>query len=62
MTIETLPKALVMSATICSIAYFFTHLFSINAVHQHGAAYRLNNMTGSVMFCQGTDCTTVEYK
>lgn len=62
MTIESFPKALVASVTICSIVYFLTHMYSINAVHQYGAAYRLNNMTGSVLYCAGTDCTAVEYK
>jgi len=62
MTIDNFSKALVMAVAICSIVYFLTHMYSINAVHQFGAAYRLNNMTGSVLYCSGTDCTAVEYK
>ncbi len=62
MTIDNFPKALVMSVTICSIAYLFSHIYSVHPTHMHDAAFRLNNMTGSVMFCQGTDCSAADYK
>lgn len=62
MTIDNFPKALVMTVTICSMAYLFTHIYSVYPTHMHDTAFRLNNFTGLMMFCQGNDCWAADHK
>lgn len=46
-------KTILIAAAILSAAYFVTHLHSI-AVTDKGAAYTMNNITGTIYYCWGT--------